>query len=350
MSARRVGRLLCGSVAALGALVAIGLPALAAPATSIDDAGWWWRAKQGQLGAVPAAPPNVEPGQLLVQGAPDGATALAAIRATLSQGQTNPVLTLTVAADGDQGGETAVVLACQTGSSWSGGDAQVWDSKPKPDCSVSVQGQRSPDGATWTFPVGALQFNNDVNVILVAGTDPALPAGANGSVFSLTFEQPTTASIQTTGGSTPPPTFSSGGSFSNGSGSSGTFSETGTFAPPVGTGTFAVSPVSPALPEADQGLTATAPVIQARTPAPAVQPIRALKSDGARAFGALVLVLGAAGSWWFGQQAPPLPRKLGRFASAAGSAAVHESTLQPAPEVGGLGRFARTRTGPPPRL
>lgn len=350
MTARRLIRLLCGLLAALGALVAIGLPALAAPAASIDDAGWWWRAKQGQLGAVPAAPPNVQPGQLLVQGAPDGASALAAIRATLGEDQANPVLTLTVAADGDQGGETAVVLACQTGSSWSGGDAQVWDSKPKPDCSVSVQGQRATDGSTWTFPVGALQFNNDLNVILVAGTDPTLPAGANGSVFSLTFEKPTTASIQTTGGSAPPPTFPSGGSFSNGSSSTGTFSETGTFAPPVGSGTFAVSPVSPALPEADQGLTATAPVIQARIPAPVLQPVKALKSDGARALGALVLVLGAAGAWWFGQQAPPLPRKLGRFATTAASGAVPEGSMLPAPEVGGLGRFARVRTGPPPRL
>lgn len=339
----------CGVLALLGGFVAMGLPALAGSATSIDDSGWWWRAKQGPLGAVPLAPPNAQAGQLLVQGATDGATALAAVRATLPAGQANPVLTLTVAPDGDQGGESAILLACQTGSAWTGGDAQAWDAKPKPDCSVSVQGQRAPDASTWTFPLGALQFGDQVNVILVSGTDPALPDGANGSVFSLTFEKPAPDSIATTGGDAPESSFPSSDDFASDGYAAAPNADTGTFAPPVGSGTFAVAPVQPALAPEEQGLTATAPRIQAGTPAPAFQPVASLKSDGARAFGALILLLGAAGSWWFGQQAPPLPRKLGRFAAgsttaAAATADMSESTL------GGLGRFARVRSGPAPRL
>ncbi len=343
MTRRHLAAFACALLALLGGFVAAGLPALAAPAASIDDAGWWWKAKQGPLGAVPGSPPNVQPGQLFVQGAPDEAAALAAIRATLADDQANPVLTLEVAANGDQGGDSAILLACQTGSSWSGGDAQPWDSKPVPDCTVSVQGQRAPDALTWTFPLGALQFGNQVNVILVSGTDPALPAGANGSVFSLTFEKPTPDSIQTTGGQAPS---SSSAVVADDFGGASDFTEpnvdTGTFAPTSGSGTFAVSPVQPALPAEDQGLTATAPVIQAKTPAPVLQPVRSLKSGGARALGALILVLGAAGTWWFGQQAPPMARKLGRFAGAGTPAVVTE--------VGGLGRFARARTGEPRRL
>ncbi len=341
MTRRHAASFACGLVALLGAFVAVGLPVLAGSAQSIDDAGWWWRAKQGPVGSIPVSAPSVQPGQLLVQGAADGATAIAALRATLAEGQAHPTVTLAVAPDGDQGGESAILLACQTGSSWSGGDAQSWDSKPKPDCTVSVQGQRSDDGSTWVFPVGALQVYNELNVIFVSGTDPALPEGANGSMFSLTFEQPTAASITTTGGTAPaPPTGPVVVPTSP-------LDDPGTYAPPIGTGTFDLAPVQPALPPEEQGLTATAPVVQAATPAPVFEPIASVRSGGARALGALIVLLGAAGSWWFAQQPVPEPRKLGRF---AGTAPAITQTPSTAPEIGGLGRFARPRHGAPRRL
>ena len=65
--ARRV--LLVGAfVAAVGLLTAAP-----AGAAELTDAGWWWRLQDGP--APLPAPPTVPPGGLLVQGAPDGATA-----------------------------------------------------------------------------------------------------------------------------------------------------------------------------------------------------------------------------------------------------------------------------------
>ena len=49
---------------------------------SVDDSGWWWRA-QTNPGLLLPAPPTVAPGQLLVQGAPDQAAAIAAVEADL---------------------------------------------------------------------------------------------------------------------------------------------------------------------------------------------------------------------------------------------------------------------------
>ena len=112
---RRVG-LLAGSL-----LVAAGAPASAATASSIDDTGWWSRANQDATIGGALVFPDVSAGQLLVEGTPEGATAIAALRATLPEGTGQPVLTLHAASA--TGGDTAVLLACQAGSGWTGAHA-----------------------------------------------------------------------------------------------------------------------------------------------------------------------------------------------------------------------------------
>ena len=89
-----------------------------AAATSLNGAAWWWRAQQDP--PVLKAP-NVPDGGLMVQGAPDdpttpepdGASAIAAVRFTLDQGQTNPVLTLKLVKDQSQAGPNPIILACR---------------------------------------------------------------------------------------------------------------------------------------------------------------------------------------------------------------------------------------------
>ena len=135
-------------------------PARADPAASIDDSGWWWRAQTNPDLLLPP-PPTVEEGQLLVQSGPEGALALAAVAGTLVEGEANPVLTLKVADGGDAGGEGAVILACQAGSTWKGGDA-----KPKPYSPQAVQ--RHFDNALWTYSTQALSAG-DGNTQVRAG-------------------------------------------------------------------------------------------------------------------------------------------------------------------------------------
>lgn len=344
---RRLGTLVCGSAAVLGGLVAAGVPALAGSAQTVDDAGWWWRVKQGPVAPVAPAPPTTSEDQLMVQGAPDGASAIAAVRATLNEGDGSPILTLKVAPNGDSGGADAILIACQAGAAWTGGTGpQQWEAAPLVDCSQSVQGQRSADGATWVFPVASLQFNDQVNVVLVPGKNPTLPEGANASVFQLVFERPTAASISTTGG-TASDDFG-GGDFGGGFGTTGydsTFTDPSFTDPAIGPSSFSTPPVQPALPPENVGTSAIAPRVQARTPVP-TQAISNDRPGGARALGFLVLLLGGAGSWWFSQQAAPAPRKLGRFAGVPIAGGLPPSE----PQVGGLGRFARTRSSAPRRL
>ncbi len=304
-------------------------PARATAAASIDDSGWWWRLQPNPDLLLPG-PPNVEDGQLLVQGALDGATAVAAVAATLAPGEAEPVLTLTVAEGGDAGGDGAVLLACQAGSSWVGGHARAWPDKPKAACAEGgVAGARTADGSVWTFDLRALQFGQKVNVVLVPGVVEGQPDGANGSVFSLTFEAPLSDSIQTRAGSPPPPptepptTAGTGGLAPPDTGSP-VFES-----PPVDTGGFDLPPVEPALPEADQGLTPVAPSVQDRAPLLPTSADLDPRSEHARTVGVLILLLGGVAVYLSTRQ---------------------QAVVGPDGVPGGLGRWSSPRMGSPPPL
>lgn len=320
--------------------VTIGaLPTTAAAAT-LTQAGWWWRVNDALVPAtIPA--PTVPEGGLMVSGAPDGATAIAALHFEVAEGEGSPVLTLTVAENGDQGGDRAIVAACVTGSAWQPESAGAWTNKPFAACDEgSVTGVRAADGTSWSFAVAPLLSDGILDVTLVPGRDPTLPAGLDGSTFQLVFLPPTAASLTTTtdGDAAPPIDLPAFGT-----------PDAGAFDPPAFGDDLSLPPsvpsFSPALPEADQGLTATAPVVQQRNAPLPASPVEVAEDHKVLAL--VVFALCGAALLWCAQLPVPAIRRLGGFATSVRPAGDGDPSQQ---QVGGLGRFARARSGPVPRL
>lgn len=328
-----------------GAFLALA-PAGAVPAPRIVDSGWWWRLQSGAVTQLPP-PPNVEEGMLQVQATPDRAQAIAAVSAELPDGQTGPVLTLRVAEGGDQGGAAAVLLACNAGSGWTGEDAGRWDSAPVVDCSTSVNGVRSDDGATWTFALGSLQFEDRFNIVITPGHIEGAPEGFDRSSFTLVFEEPTAADVTTVSGGSPtadPPPIDLPGTGTPPPAAEpvpGSPAEPGFTAPGPGGGFEAAAPAVGAQPSLEpemQGSTATAPERQASTePVVAAVPLGEPRTL-ARIAGVAVVLAGLAGAFatW---------RTDGSTGLLGAAAATEEH-----PVTGGLGRFARVRTSEPNTL
>ena len=165
-------------MAAVGVLV--GSPA---GAVAPDEAGWWWRVQDLPVG-VPVAP-TTEEGQLMVADAPDGETAITALRFTLAEGDTAPILTLKAA--NEVNGSGMKIVACPALTPWAPGDAQPWDARPSANCAATqAVGSRADDG-TWTFALTGFSDGNSYDVVL----QPAEPeAGAVRTLGSVTFEKP----------------------------------------------------------------------------------------------------------------------------------------------------------------
>lgn len=356
MSARRRARLAGVAGLVVGAFVFAVAPfAAAQDAASLDDLGWWARTNQNPL-LGQASGTDVTPGQLVVEGAPEGATAIAALRATLPADAGSPVLTLRVASE--LGGSSAILLACQAGSGWTGAHAGPWAAKPNPDCAQSVQGIPSDDGSEWTFALGPLQFADQLNVVLTPGVDAAQPNGLNGSAFRMVFERPGASSIQVStasedfspGVSSPPPAFDPPAApgtddFESSFTPIGTGS---TFVPPAPAtdGSLADQPARSSLPASEQGQTATAPVLGAQNPLRAAAIDDA--GDAGRFLGVLVFLVAGGLLAWSSTQPAPERMVLSRFAATA---VTHASVTPTAgPTEGGLGRFRRQRDTPARRL
>ena len=252
-------------------LVAISLLLLASAgsagadgsATKFVAQGWWWEANPAKLPADPPPPPNVSKDQLWIQGSPagggaQGQTAFAAIRYAVDKSQVVKTLTLKVGANGDSAGSSAVLLACQTGSSWVPAQEGKWEVAPIVNPNSCVNGTRSADGTSWTFAAGTLQTGEVLDICLVPGPDPNTKAA---STFSLVFDPPNDASLATATGSAPPPTTPAPTNF-------GTTPSGATNPAPSGStgGSFhpaaTVTPVAPALPSDKVGQTPTAPAKQ----------------------------------------------------------------------------------------
>jgi hypothetical protein len=279
----------------------------------------------------------VPEGSVLVEGTPTGATAVAAITYTLLEGESAPTLTITPSTSSNVPAD-AVILACRAALDWEVPASQpgAWSDKPLVDCGRSVNGIIA-DG-TITFPLAPLVSGTDLDVVLVPGvTDQATPAGNVGSSFSLSFDVATGAVLTSTtsspttsgGGSTFTPPVSSSPSFSAG-GSTFTAPET-----PV---------VQPALEPQDQ-----APTVpdQPMVAAPAAAP----KEDNTAQGVAFLILLAGAALAGLAYLTPARDADgtvgLGRFKRPAPAAALNPAME---PVEGGLGRFARPRTGPPPAL
>ena len=185
--------------AAVVACVVAALAVVAgAPAGAIapEQTGWWWRVQDLPIG-VPVAP-TTEEGQLMVSDAPDGPTAIGALRFTLAEGETAPVLTLKAANEANPDGMK--VVACPALTPWSPGDAQAWNSRPAANCAAQqAEGSRAEDG-TWTFALAGFSEGDSYDVVL----QPAEPESGVRTLASVTFEKPgpdaVTATPASTGG------------------------------------------------------------------------------------------------------------------------------------------------------
>lgn len=355
------------------ALCALGIGLVASPTTagaaSISKSGWWFRtsdpttfvppaAQPPSIGGVPTVPdapidppaaPAVGEGSVLVQGTPEGANAIAAITYVLAAGESGPTLTVTP----DEGSNVpadAVILACRAAIDWVAPESLPgrWQDKPLVDCGRSVNGIIGADG-TITFALQPLVSGADLDVVLVPGkTGLATPAGEVGSTFQLSFNAAEGAELATTPAPSEPST-STGSASSSGSSSSPSFTPSAPATPSFSTGgstfeTPTAPVVQPALEPQDQ-----APSVP-QVAAPPTQPIAAEEDNTAQGVGFIILLIGAALAGWayLTTEGEDQQVGLGRFRRPAPAMAVAAAAA--APVTGGLSRFRRPRTGPPPSL
>lgn len=369
----RSARAVAATVVLGGCLVASAGASPPAVAGSSIEQGWWWKGDPGTKAPVPdgapavelpaqppaaPTPPNVSGDDLMVAASVDGDLAIAAVRTQLPDGQGMPALKLDVADNGDINGSGAHLLACAANDGWVGADAGRWDMRPTPNCEQSVAGVPASDGKSVTFPIQPLSASGVVNVAIV----PAKDANGVTTPFQLVFKKATDASLTTqaagsetltgAGGDASAGNFDSGDSsaaldagFAGSSGtsdlgSSASFSggsAGGSASTPTGAGT---SPGG----TSSSGGAAQRPQAQLQASAP-VRTQPASTSTDARTLGLAVLLAGAAAAWFTTRQKLPTPHSLSRVASRRPTA-----TERVEPTPGGLGRFARPRTGPPPKL
>lgn len=341
--------------ALLAALVAGGFPVLLAGpggAATAGGAGWWYRPNASALPLAPPAPPVVGDGQLLVQGQPEGPTAVAAVRFQLDPAEGEPVLRIRPAS-GSTVPAGASVQACRAIVAWPDAKAGKWEDRPLADCSKPVAGVIG-EGGVIDFALAPLLTGQTLDVVLTPGT-VATPAGGAGSAFTLVFDKPSPTALRTTRG----PSTTGGDPTPTGPGP-----DASTFALPPTTSLPALGGLLPdgsAAPLPLLSTTATAPPAsastvlasppQARVAAPAVAVGSASRNDRAKLFGFLVLLGAAAAAYWAATTPAPaaLMAGIGRFARPVPRGG--PGGPGPAdPAMGGLGRFARRRTGPPPPL
>ncbi|HUR78251.1 MAG TPA: hypothetical protein VMZ22_09915 [Acidimicrobiales bacterium] len=324
---------------AVGGLLIVPTPSHAATI----EVGWWSRANMGsspQAPAVPVVPapqvtlpaeppappnpPNAE-GGLQVAALPDGASAIAAVR--VDQELTS--LTLRVAPNGDANGMSAKLAACAAAAPWEPVLGGQWPAKPVVACDLvngggSVAGIRADDGS-WTFPVAPIAADGKTDVVIVPLADSELADGVV-APFQIVFVPPTASDMVVAPVSAEPsasPVNEETEALFNDPRAYEEFTSITDDIP------VAAPIVRPALEERDQ-----APVLPAFAAAKA-------NDTSAQLLGALLVLLGVAALLWAAHQPTPAIVSMVRGGRVAPGVA---------PQVGGLGRFARAREGRPPSL
>lgn len=308
----------------VAAVVVAPWPAPPAHAVGAPQWGWWWRVQQAPvappeqpLGALPvtAEPPEpTEPPELMVASAPDGATAIAAVR--FAVGLDRAATTLTLAVREEVLGEAARIVACPATGPWEPARGGAWSDRPEHDCGrAAVSGVRAADGGEWSFAVEPLVAGDTLDVVLVpdAADDGVFPT------FQVSFHPPNEQSLATTarptGPTTPPP--------------DGPAIPTWTLPPSA----FAGQPFAPVTPLPVTPPTTTA-VPSRPTPAGAARDVRPPSlpaSPTSRAVGMALLALAAALALVAWRERIPL--------EPSGTA-----------RTGGVGRFVAVRASKPERL
>ena len=346
---RRLRYATAAALAIAGTVLVLASPA---DAVSAPTSGWWARLATADPAAelpvplpVPApttpdtlpAGATAPPGQLMVEGTPDGATAIAAIRWQLDPGEASPSLTLPIA-PGSSVNPESIVLACRTATPWEppGDGPGSWDVKPLTDAVACVNGVVADDLSTISFGLQPLVSGNGLDVVLAPGRSavvevppgvPEPPVNTDGSSFRLLFDPPTEEMLDIVAGD-----------FEEGAGDQVVTPEpastpdlSGGVAPPA---TFE----TPSSASFDANEPVAAPALDPEDIGPSVpeldDAVRAAAANGPvnRTVGWVMLVLAGLVAAW-----------------------THWSSLRAAtgdvePDVGGLSRFARARTGPPTPL
>jgi hypothetical protein len=347
----------CLGAVAAGVVVAT-LAAVPAAAATLQDSGWWWRANPGQSSVTPGGlpqvglpagapetppPPDAPEGGLVVERAPDGDAAVAAVRFG-SVGEGAGVV-LELRASSAQG--VPELLACRSGSAWTGADAGRWDSRPHAACDAdgggaSVPGEQGEEGL-WTFAVAALVGEGgDLDLVIV----PAPAENGAAVPFRVVFEPVTGSSLQSgfgDGAGFDGSGFDADAAFSSG------FGDATAGMPSSGTTDFDLG-AGPSLPDLDTpsaGAEVGAPASGAPQPTgPLATTAPFVPDDGAATTAAIaVLALGTAAMYAAVRRPMPVLQSLVPLRTGRG-----RPSAEPPVHVGGLGRFARPRSRAPIRL
>jgi len=305
-------------------LISLIAVARTAGALAPSAVGWWWVAETGAAAVPP--PPTVPAGGFMVGGDPTGANSIAAFRFELPPGEGSPVLTLSVVDNGDVNSADGNVAACPATSAWAPTAAGAWASRPSFACAKSAKGVRAADGKQWTFNLAPLVVNGRVDVVLVP---------ASGTNFNLTFNPPNSSTVKTSPAAVAPAIDTSPAVEAPVEAAP----LIDTSSPPLEAPSFVAAPTDEA-PLATGAQTGAARALGA--PSGSAAPSRSVSGL------AVLLLLGVGAAGYALHLAPsPAVRGLGPLpAPAARWSAAGADTVQ----MGGLGRFARPRRGPPPRL
>ncbi len=324
--------------AVLLVLVGACLIAPSASRAATIESGWWWRANTGSTvdappapptglpaaAPAPPAPPNAE-GGLQVAALPDGALAVAAVR--VAEELTS--ITLRVAPNGDANGAEALLVACAAAGPWEPATGGPWSAKPVVACDLingggSVAGVRASDGSAWTFPVAPLADDGRTDVVIVPLATSNVAPGVV-VPFQLVFVPPAAGDLVVATVTAEPPTDEvTDEEFVDDAVS---FDPSGVFG---GDLSGAAPLVRPAL-----GVSEQAPLLPAFVSQPAEE------DNASQVVGAALVLLGIAALLWASRQPTPAVVSLVRGGREVPGVA---------PQVGGLGRFARAREGRPPPL
>ena len=330
----RMRRVLAAVLIAGGSL--LGWTASAVDAASVMDAGWWDRNANA---LIPALDPPPD-GALRVANDPAGTSAIAAVRFQLDAGETGPTLTLRVT--GDPVPEGAAFVACPTTSEWSGASGAPLEEAPEFDCEAGTAlGLVAGDGTSVAFDISQLTQDALVDVVIAPSPTGESPVT---DTYAIDFEAPVGTDV-TAAGPAPAAPSGSGGSPSGGGAAAP--------APAIGGGSSPSSPSFTPSPSSGgsfspAGPTVTVPGVE--TPAAGGTPTAGTPSvttpvDGEQA--AAPLAEPSSSKRWIGLLTAAAIIGIGAYLWRADKA---RAVLSAGPVLGGLGPFARERTGPAPEV
>ncbi len=310
----------------------LGWSAAAVGAATVDDAGWWDRNADALL-------PQIDPppdGAIRVGNDPAGASAIAAVRFQLDEGEEDPMLVLRVV--GDPAPATAALQACPATSEWTGEAGAPLSEAPTYDCEAGTA-LGLVAGTTVSFDLSQLATSPTVDVVISpapAGDDPVA------DTFTVDFEAPTPADITTGGPTTAAPPVPSGSTSGGGSTGSPTIGggaapSSPSFTPSPSSGGF-TSPAGPSV---------TVPGVEAPTAGTSGTPTVTTPIDSEQAVAPPLADATSSSKRWIGLVTAAAIIGLGAYLWRADRA---RAVLTAGPVLGGLGPFVRERSGPAPEV